>query len=263
MAPLELREGPATYAAPDAEPAPAVEQGSENAVAAARKALYARYGLTEDMLTLFTALPAKETVNEKDAWTVDFLPVSFDHPGNADWRWLHALAEKLGSYRVRLSADYGETLEISWSLDNAEDGSAYTQSDWAQAEAYGARILPWVLELLERNAPLIAKYPEDQTEWFSVEDAAAYDQAFRDAGFDAQRYNHGLPKEGDLSVDQALALAKQAMSAEYGLTQAEMEDAYLLTAEYLLDEGGTWCIYFYGSESMGNVTAPRMAKFRW
>ena len=257
VAPLELRESPEMFQPIEREQPPAVvpEKGAdaESAVAAARKALEERYGLTEDMQTLFTVLPTKEAANGKDVWTVGFLPVSYDHPGRADWRWLHALTGKLGSYTVRLNADHSETLEVNWSLDNVEDSSAYTRSNWAQAKAYDARILPWVLELLERNAPIIAKYGEDHTEWFSVEDAAAYDQAFRDAGFDARHHNHGLPKAGDLSAEQALDLAKQAMSAEYGLTQEDLE-AYLLTAEYLLEGEGVWSVHFWGSEGIGNVT---------
>ena len=151
-----------------------------------------------------------------------------------------------------MDAISGDTQKANWSLDGIEDTSAYTENDWSNAKAYDAHILPWVLQLLAKNKPIIAKYPEDQREWFSVEDAAAYDQAFRDAGFNADAYNHALPKNGDLTADQARTIALQAMQKEYGMTRDQLK-AYTLTTEYVLNHGGEWLIGFYGKQGMGNV----------
>ena len=159
---------------------------------------------------------------------------------------------------------------VAWSLEGVEDDARFTTYNWGQAKAFSTRILPWVLTLLKQNEPIIAKYPEEQSDAFSVEDAAAYDQAFRDAGFTSPIYCHALPKEGELTAEQALALAKQAFMSEYGLSQEKI-DSYLITTEYWqmteeakatyggsaaswqLDGGGLWVFYFHDSEAISRV----------
>ena len=224
------------------------------ALQAAKQALNARYGLTEDMFTLFTAVPTLTATDQNPVWTVVFQPkdITVEQVEVRDWRWNDNLTPKLGSYTVLLDAVSGETRQASWSLAGVEDTAARTQNDWAGAKAYDAHILPWVMQLLAQNDAIIAKYPDDQTEWFSLADAAAYDQAFRDAGFDAGKYNHALPRNGDLTADQALMLARQAMQSEYSLTGDKLKD-YVLTTEYVMDGGGQWWIGYYGADGMGDV----------
>jgi hypothetical protein len=234
---------------------PAGNLTAEEALAAAVQAFKTRYGLTDEMLALFTEDAAAETSDGKNLWLVSLRPVSLntslaDVP---DWRWVDTLNARLGEYRAQLDAQSGEVLAISWSLEGTEETERYTQSDWAQAKAYDSRILPWVLKLLSQNQGIITRYPDEQTDRFSVEDAAAYDQAFRDAGFDASGYNHGLPKKGDLTAEAGLALAKQALQAAYRLTEAQL-GAYELTTEYLLNNGGEWRVGFAGYDSFGFVT---------
>lgn len=233
---------------------PVVGLTEAEAISAATQALHHQYSLTDEMLTFFTAVPSLDATDGNTAWTVAFLPmeISPQHPGVADWRWNDKLTPKLGSYVVQLDAVNGNARTVSWSLDGMEDTSAYTQSNWANAKVYDAHILPWVIKLLSQNSAIIARYPDDQTEWFSIEDAAAYDQAFRDAGFDAGDYNHALPQDGDLTVDQALAIARQAMQNNYGLTKDQL-DACKLPAEYVLDNGGEWWIGIYCADGMGCV----------
>ena len=229
------------------------------ALAVANKILLDHYHITDDMLTLFTAVAALDTQNCQAQWRVAYLPVTLVEdastvtPTVTDWRWSHELTAKLGSYLVRLNAENGEVIGATWTLDGTQNTETFTKANWADAQLYDAHILPWVLALLRHNSPIIARYPDDQTEWFSVKDAADYDQAFRDAGFNQPYYNHGLPGAGDLTSDQAMLIACEAMQSEYGLTQADIDHAEL-TCEYLLEHGGEWRVGFYTESGMGTVT---------
>jgi hypothetical protein len=236
----------APLATPTPVPVPAA------ALTAAKEELSAKYALTDDMLSLFTLNASVDSSDGQPVWVVAYNPVDYDNPGVADWRWLDFLSERLGSYQVQVRQSDNTVVQVRWSLEGEKRSDTYTENNWAQADAYDARILPWVLSLLRANAPIIARYPEDQTEWFSVQDAAAYDQAFRDAGFNANVYNHGLPQPGDLTQEQALQCARQAMREAYSLTDEQLKP-YTLTASYLLDQGGTWQISFYSGDGMGNV----------
>ena len=222
------------------------------ALTAAKEALSGRYALTDDMLSLFHLDTTTDASDGQPVWIIAYNPVDDDNPGEADWRWLDTLSKKLGRYQVRVRQADNTVVQVEWSLDGQTASDTYTENNWAQADAYDAHILPWVLSLLRANAPILARYPEDQTEWFSVQDAAAYDQAFRDAGFNDPVYNHGLPKASDLTEEQALQCARQAMREAYSLSDEQL-NAYTLKASYLLDQGGTWQINFFSGDGMGNV----------
>ena len=218
--------------------------------------LKAAYGLTDDMLALFKPYII---LDEAELTEIVFAPYPMGDEKAVDWRWSYTSKKALGTYTVRNS--YGDaevldgkqdTLTASWSLDAVKDDATYDRHNWGTAKKYDARILPWVLELLEHNKPIIAKYPDDQNDMFSVEDAAAYDQAFRDAGFISPVYCHALPKDGDISQDEAKRLALEAMMQEYGITPQDAE-SYMMVAEYTIENGGTWGVMFYHFDGMGYV----------
>lgn len=255
VAPLELVEIPREEPTQAIEPlaTPVVNLTDDDASRIAAQALYDRYGLTEEMLTLFTPVQTLDVIDGIPVRTITYLPASIENPlDGTDWRWADVLEEKLGSYIVTVNAQDSSVSTVEWSLEDTASSKVYTESDWADADAYSTDILPYVLALLHENESIIVKYPDDQREWFSLEDAAAYDQAFRDAGFDAAAYNHGLPRDTDLTEEQAMELARMAMADAYALSEEQL-DGYTLTMEYVLDNGGSWWIGFYGSDGMGSV----------
>ncbi len=255
VAPLALAEAPLNPQAVIPAETPAANIADKAAAQIAAQALYERFGLTPDMLALFTQVQTLDLADGAQVRTIAYLPVSAetaDGVEHADWRWVDVLQEKLGTYTVTLNAQDGAVRTAEWSLSGIADAGPYAENNWAQAQAYSADVLPYVLQLLRHNEPIIAKYPEDQREWFSLEDASAYDQAFRDAGFDPAKYNHALPKTTDITARQAVELAREAMTDGYALTLEQL-DAFTLTVEYVADNGGTWWIGFYGSSGMGAV----------
>lgn len=254
VAPLELAEIPGDEPAQTAAPAatPVVSFSFDVASGIARQALYDHYALTGDMLSLFTEVQSLDMQDGGPVHTVAYLPVTAANSKLADWRWIDTLSEKLGVYIVQIDAASGTVLDLTWSLEG-KGAETFAKTNWADAPAYSADILPDVLSLLRQNEAIILKYPEDQREWFSVEDAAAYDQAFRDAGFDAAAYNHALPRDTDVTARNAVELARAAMADGYALTDEQL-DKFEITVEYVLDGGGSWQIGFYGSDGMGYVT---------
>ena len=156
------------------------------------------------------------------------------------------LQPKLGEYTVDLSAG-----TASWSLADENDGASFGDSGWVQANAFDARILPRLLDLFDAVRPIVAKYPEDASDWFSIEDAAAYDGLLRAAGFSApHRYNHALPGAGDIPQTEAESLAVMAVCDAYGLPERDVR-GWVTHTEYTLDDGGTWTVWFMGTGSYG------------
>lgn len=253
-----------SFIAPDATesaapiPTPIGAMQEEKALIAAKQELVEKYHLDDEMLTLFVVKPEIGVNNGKTIWKVAYFPVDYENyyeedsklNPSIDWRWIGKLTKKLGTYEVNLDAQSGEVLSVSWSLDGEQ--GVYTQNDWATAKAYDASIIPWILQLLTQNKSIADRYGDEQTDWFTVEDAAAYDQAFRNVGFDESEYNHSLPKTSDITAEQAKQIACQAMSSEFGMTQKDFEDSHIL-CEYVLDNGGEWHIGFYTSLGMGGV----------
>ena len=208
------------------------------ALRAAKEILLAQYGLTDEMLALFTP--------RQDGETVTFSPEIDRLDRAGDWRLSPVLQPKLGEYSIDLS---GKT--AVWSLDDENDSASFGDSDWAQANAFDARILTRLLDLFDATRPIVAKYPEDASDWFSIEDAAAYDGLLRAAGFSAPYlYNHALPNDGDVSQAEAESLAVAAVCDTYGLPERDVRD-WVTHTEYTLDDGGTWTVWFMGTGSYG------------
>lgn len=200
---------------------------------AAKDMLRARFGLTEDMLALFTPTVARKTVT---------FGMPDAHNTRVDWRWANTLGDRMGVYTVSLD-EQGNAVDAQWSLDKAD--ATYTDGRWATAKAYDAAILTQVLTLLDQNAPIIARYPEETSDWFSAEDAAAYDERMRAAGFSAETYNHCLPN-GVIDEAAAKQLAVDALCEAYGISPAETK-AWTLWAEFVTDAGGMWHIHVSGT----------------
>lgn len=163
------------------------------------QALSAQYGLTEDMLDLFTA-----TVNGDE---VTF--VSQQH------------SVKLGEYTVRREDDGG--LSAAWSHDGADE--ALLSAGDLTSPAWGAR-------QLER---ILAAYQEKTANWslisdlstLTLEEAAALDAPM----LDVQQVGlliHIVPDEDDLSATEVEVIARQTIADKYGVTaDALSESAYV------------------------------------
>lgn len=170
-----------------------------------RQAVMDEYGLTDEMLDLFT-----------------YAVVDDDTDVMATFTMTYAHNDKLGVYTVRRTAE--GTLDASWNHDDAD--AALLASGSLASPAWGAK-------QLERILPL---YREQATNWTSVlnvgelslEECAALDApmlGIQDAGM----MIHIAPNQNDLSVEQAEKIARIAITDKYGVPADELSahDAYI------------------------------------
>lgn len=219
----------------------------EQALAIAKTTMKETFGFSDETLTLFDAYVGLGETEEqalgtaktamKEAFELcDETRALFDSyvslAGQEDGAWVVVYSPTdmtksilltnenslLGDYAMTISDETGETLQIRWSLEG-KDEKTYTEHTWGQASAYSAKMLPWVLELVNTCEPLI-QLGEASGVTLGVEDKAAYDQAFRDAGFDETRYNHVLPQAGDISYEKAVEIVAQVLNEECGVSRA-------------------------------------------
>lgn len=177
----------------------------------ARAALEKEYGFTADTLSFFVPHFALIMGNGLRTWQITFSPAAQE-----DWHWDYH--DKLGSYTVTLAAEDGSVLGCVWSLAGLSD-DAYTEHTFGEANAYSARLLPWLKKLKEEQKAILAKYPEDINRgYMSIEDDAAYDELMRQAGFDEESYGYVIPSAQDIRSSEAVNLSKQALDKEYGLS---------------------------------------------
>ncbi len=239
---------------------PAAEDAAEaqTAIRAAAKALGESYGLTDEMLALFGASATRTQRDGREVWEVVFdgSPyVAKDDPYLLNANLSRFDLEKLGKYTVWLDPKTSEALDVEWSLAGVESRT-FTRESWGEAQAYGADVLPWALELLQARAEIVAKYQMDEAwEYVSVADNAAVDQLFRDAGFDPAVYRHVLPTEGDLTQDEAWELFAKAIEREYGVTRAQMDASGIAYAELTQEpEGREWYFWIQNGETLESWT---------
>lgn len=219
--------------------------------AAARAALARDYGFTDAGLTFFEL---HVSLLEQEGQRIYQCAFS---PRLEEITWALDRESLLGAYTVTLLAATGEPLSSGWTLDGQVDDAGYTEETFGQSDVYSARMLSWLRGLLDAGNAILEKYPEEDRypEWMSLEDAAAYDQLFRDAGFDPQRFSHVLPEDSDIDEARARAVARQALKDERGLSDAWI-DACEVTVELCESAsygGKAWGFTYHSTE--GDVAA--------
>ena len=164
---------------------------------------------------------------------------------------------RIGEYTVSVDAKANEAVSANWDNEHWDAAiyNAYGKDDWANAPIYPAQVLPYVIEFTETLAPILAKYPADATVYdMGFEDAAAFMQLYRDAGFSETDYPHRLPKEGELQYDAAIAIARQALIEDMNLTNEKLDASDLLVMYYYPTPGvGQWMIQYQYRDDKNEV----------
>lgn len=200
------------------------------AIKAADKALAAAYEIGDDAMTLLGVRASLVDTASGRTWELEYLPKP---PLKVyDWLW-NEINGKIGTYRVETDAATGDIRSASWSHDGAEDETEYTEHTWGEAPVYPGIMLDWVKTLRDNIDAIQAKYPDDVDDFdYSREDAAAYDTYYREAGFSATQFSRSMPGEGDISYEEAFALARAAILAEMPHVEEIMGD--VVRGEYSL-----------------------------
>lgn len=161
----------------------------------ARQVLSAQYGLSNEMLDLFTCTVTEDEVT----W------ISQQHS-------LH-----LGEYTVRREAD-GE-LSAAWSHDGADE--ALLASGDLSSPAWGAKQLERILTAYQAKAVNWSLLTDLSA--LTLEEAAALDAPM----LDVQQVGlliHIVPDEDDLSAEEAEAIARLAIAEKYGVAADALSD---------------------------------------
>lgn len=161
----------------------------------AKQAVQAKYGLTEEMIDLFTYESADGADGVVAIFTMDI-----------------AYGEKLGVYTVYRTA--GGKLDVSWSHDGADQ--SLLDSGSLASPAWGAKQLERILHL----------YRERAAQWINVLDYDALtlqEKAALDSPLlEVQELGvliHIEPDQSDLSVEDAEKIARKAIADKYGVTE--------------------------------------------
>ena len=194
------------------------DMSEEEAVALARQSVSQQFAVPQQAFVLFTTRTSLVRRDGSRTWKVEFTGAV---PSNLHWGSLDDHSIRLGTYTAAIAAD-GSGAQCEWSLSGVDD-AAYDASTFGAAQAYSGELLPYVMELLERLGEVFSRY-DDYTDLdeMTLEDRAAYASLMRGAGYDAQRYSDMLPGEGDLTEEEAIALAYLVLQDEYAMTQEEL-----------------------------------------
>lgn len=216
----------------------------QDALEAAKAAMFDTYGFTDETLSLFASSQSFQLLNQQPAWVIVYNPTR-------DNKWLIEWYDKLGTYEVILVADTGEINQISWSLQEERGSIEYTEHTWGQSQAFDATMLHYLQQIYDESKLVLQKYEEMFEETLTVpswtmEELAAYDQLFRDAGFDATRYRHGLPDQKAIPLEEAIQIAMRALKEEYSVTDIQFEGAYMETEYWVAEpDQPTWRIRYF------------------
>lgn len=240
-----------------ADPA-SVQVTREAALTAGLDALEARYGLDANVRTLFAQDAALVTQDGATVWTLTLAP-SIDPMEDGvlldgkDGELAFAThSERMGTYEATVDAGSGQVLRTGWTLDGANRQET-VRDTWGALEVYDAQTLEYLKELLAQRAAVYAGYNEETVWNLSPEDSAALDELMRANGFSAARYNSVLPKEGELTKEQAVERAKEALIADAGMTEDVLNGAQDKMLRCYREDGRTlWNVTFYlGGETPG------------
>ncbi len=218
-------------------------------VRAAKRALSEKYGLTEENYALFDVWMEETNEGKRVSFVPNILPEKdayrLDGAGN-----YASCSERMGRYVVMLGK---EGAVVSWTHDGKPLPDV-TESTWGRAEIYDAKSLTYLAKLLDDLDKLYVRYPENL--WTRTpEGDAAIDARLIEAGFSAKQYNHVLPTEGMLTEEDALALGRQVLENDGGLTpemlDGEQSEIYAVCT---LEEGQVvWSVWHHSAMGISVV----------
>ena len=222
-----------------ADPSLAVSD-KEAALATARTSLAERYGLTRALCELFTERTVLVSEEGRVVYKLTLTPgsdtfdaresVSFDGPDGTPQE--AAFADRIGVYTATVDAVTGEVARTQWTHDG-ETADVPAQV-WGRSPIYDAACLAQLCELLQAREAIRAHYgaiPERYPAF--IEEEAALDALMVEAGFSAANYRCAAPAQGEITYEQMLSCAKEALIADEGLSEADFDAA--LAAEENID----------------------------
>lgn len=223
------------------------ELSAEEAMDVFMTTLEEKRGITEDMLVLFDIQSSLISYDDSDkaTWIFRLVPAHISDPFSY---W-----SGLGEYTIQLDSETGELLANDWAFDYYFERQIPTKKSWGSLEGWNGNALVWLLELREQLNEITSKY--GLYDDLAYEDLARIHELHRENGFDPTQYSLSMPGKDDLTEEEAVAIARQALVEDCGV-DPEALDKWERTVVYFGDtqayaasgdEGlyACWQIHFY------------------
>lgn len=187
----------------------------------ARGVLTSKYGLTGEMLDLFSP----QVERDGDNWTVRYLPIGWE--------------AQMGEYMVTGGA--GGDTQATWS----HDGEDLSDSVW------GPEQLQRFMEV--RHAQQSSMASTENWGDLTLEELAAIDAPLLDLPGAAGQWLSVVPGEDDIQQADAERMAIEAVMAKWGIPADELAACRLITHFYLYPDDGhhEYRIWVEGSDTLG------------
>lgn len=196
----------------------------DNMVSQARKALMSEYGLTTETLGLFYV----ETEQTGDKWDITFVADGFYPP-------------LLGDYVVKIAPE--TPVDVSWTHDNVDP--ALWQEGELTAPVWGQPQMLYALKNRDEADDVAASL------WAGEATIPPQGKSVKIVSGDTFMWNGqslklSTPSGTAMPKAEALALAKQVLIEETGLTEAELNEGSVSIEFYEREEGTPiWAFQFY------------------
>ncbi len=230
--------------------APESEVAGEAVIAAANKALFAKFGGNESVLSFFDVTKGYVDINGQKQWQVNYI--------EKESYFVVNYMKKLGNYTVNLADGTLEPINVTWSL-GLEPIKA-TEHTWGAHDKYSLNVLPYLKKAMDITIPMLEKYGENTyPDQMSTEEAAAFSKLYIDAGFSKtdSDFSYTLPDDKDIPEAEIRQKAKEVLMAEKNVPAEYFDTATTYVQcyyNYISGKGEkVWSLRYYGQDAMHNV----------
>lgn len=199
-------------------------------IEAAKNALKEEYGLTDNALRFFDTT----AISANDGWEIAFESNTIN-------------SRKVGTYTVFYSQAGNCVEKTEWEFDSIYSKQV-KQTYWKDNEIWGPYEMNCFAQLRIATRTIVNEAGGENH--MSFEQQAEYDRLYREAGYERSDYYHGVPGVGDIELDEALRIAKEAVASKWRVSQDELDscdvlyefdvsdpDQYVWRIRLLLDNG--------------------------
>lgn len=202
----------------------------DNLIEVAKKALNEEYGLTDNALRFFDTT----VISANNGWEIAFESNTIN-------------SRIVGTYTVFYSQAGNCVEKIEWEFDSIYPKQE-KQTYWKDSEIWGPYEMNCFAQLRIATRTIVNEAGGENH--MSFEQRAEYDRLYREAGYERSDYYHGVPGVGDIELDEALRIAKEAVASKWRVSQDELDscdvlyefdvsdpDQYVWRIRLLLDNG--------------------------
>lgn len=185
----------------------------EEAVETAKYALRETCAFTDELFELFELQTSYIMENSGLIWLIQL------KPKQEYTDCLYEFREAAGVYTVKIDDATGMVTHADWSKRGTPLPKAYDETDWVDAPAWNAEILGYFSKVAQELKP----FAQDGSVDWEMEKLAEMHRILRSIGKPREDYSADLPDENDITLEQAVRIAKLAFAERYDFSGDEAE----------------------------------------